>query len=180
MGQDKALLKIDSPRGDQTLLTYMIDKLKALSEFDEFVVCRNEVDYLQDIKPGLGPLGALHTLGENYRNYRALIIPVDMPLLNIKESRTQLFEYLDNNNSTACYFDNLLFPLAIIFNETVNKELKNRVVNSREDLSIASFLRAIDAQKRPLPHAENNKQFSNINSPEDWKNFLHAGKDTFL
>lgn len=180
MGQDKALLKIDSSRDSPTLLAYMIDKLEAISEFDQIVVCRNEAGFLQDIKPGLGPLGALHTLGQNYPSDRALIIPVDMPLLDIKASWAQLFETLDKNPGAACYFDSFMFPLALTFNNTVTRELESRAANRHGDLSIASFLRAIDAQKIPLPPVENNHQFSNINSPEEWENFLAARKDDLL
>ena len=169
MGQDKALL----PVGKSTLLDFMQHKLDAIKLFDEIVVCRSQPDQsatntvLPDIHPGLGPIGALHTLSVHYPNRHALVVPVDMPLLQA----TLLKELcnIDSGQYPASHYEGYQFPLLLYLNETTIFHLAKRLKHHMPDLSIASLLRDIDA--RQLAPPKDKSQFANLNKPEQWQDF---------
>ncbi|MEH6639132.1 MAG: molybdenum cofactor guanylyltransferase [Porticoccaceae bacterium] len=160
MGQDKALLQV----GSGTLLDHMNNTLKALPILTDVVICRNQAGYLNDIKPDLGPLGALYTLSQHYPDYRALIVPVDMPLLSI-ELLSELYE--KSKGATAMHFDGYIFPLVISLGKELNQELEKRIKNSDSDLSVAKLLRNIKTETTPKP--VDMAQLSNINTLDEWE-----------
>ena len=177
MGRDKALLRLNSgglhPEAlaqdtstsqTSTLLDLMVDKLLALTILNEVVVCRNEPGFLQDIRPELGPVGALYTLSQHYPNSQALILPVDMPLLSagILEQLLRQAETSD----VALYFEGHHFPLMLRFTETVNQQLEHRLDNPDSDLSIARLLKDLDARK--IIGSRDQLLFTNINTPAEW------------
>ncbi|MEH6543467.1 MAG: molybdenum cofactor guanylyltransferase [Porticoccaceae bacterium] len=160
MGQDKALLQV----GSGTLLDHMNNKLKALPILADVLICRNQQGYLNDIKPDLGPLGALYTLSQNYPDYRALIVPVDMPLLS-----TELLAKLCEKSAgtSAIHFEDYVFPLVIHMGKELNQELEKRIKNSDSDLSVAKLLRDIKTETTPKP--VDMAQLSNINTLDEWE-----------
>lgn len=172
MQRDKALLEISCLSDSPTVLNYLIDRLESTATFNEIVVSRNADGFLRDLIPGLGPLGALHTLAENYPDYLAFVLPVDMPGLQVKEVSTYLFDELEKNDSSACYIGGFTFPLALRLDESVKQVLKKRISTARGDLSVKGFLQAIKAYKLPMPEGLNGQQFLNINTPQAWQEFL--------
>ena len=170
MGLDKATL----PIADTTLLEYMHAKLLQAG-IDEIVICRNAPGYLNDDIPQLGPLGALYTLGERYPGRRALIIPVDMPLL--REVTLQNFQAaaLASETSTSTSPATLgqqIFPLYLPFTPAVIEVLNKRAKNPG-DLSIAAFLRETAGRRLSnFEHSVNDEEFLNANTPEQWQSIL--------
>ena len=177
MGRDKALLRIGDLNDDTntseagTLLDFMQRKLEATGLFDEIIICRNkkaegtEYKYLPDAYPDLGPISALYTLSVHYPNRRALVVPVDMPVL-----ATALLEKLSHaevNKSGVTYFRGYYFPLLIHFDETTALQLARRVKSNISDRSIAGLLR--DIQSKELTAPGDLSQFANINTVEEWR-----------
>lgn len=172
MGQDKALLPVSDQNGGGTLLTFMQRKLNATKLFDEIIICRNSkidgiknVRYLPDIKPGIGPIGALHALGIHYPDHRALIVPVDMPLLKA-EQLTQLCK-TSLNEHTGCYYEGKYFPLLIKFNNDLTASIAKRLEINAPDLSIACLLD--DIQSTTLSYQGDYSHFANVNTLEEWQ-----------
>ena len=169
MGQDKALL----PVGKSTLLDFVHHKLDATRLLDEIVVCRDQpnqsagITFLSDIQPGLGPIGALHTLSVHYSNHRVVVVPVDMPLLE-----TAVIEELCESGleqQSTLHYEGYHFPLLLCLDETTTFHLAKRLKQDVHDLSIASFLRDIGASQLAPP--KDKSQFINLNKPEEWRDF---------
>ena len=176
MGRDKALLSV----GETTLLELMQTRLEALTCLDEIVISRDQAvpprarpsdkthRHLLDIKGNLGPIGALHTLANHYPNCRTLIIPVDMPLLELS-----LLEQLcrtshtEGTESSALYYEGYYLPLMLTLNEATATQLARRVAADAPDRSIASLLADLGA--RVLTAPADLAQFANINTFEDWQ-----------
>jgi len=163
MGQDKANLAI----AGTTLLEFMRAKLQQAG-FDEIVICRNVPGYLNDSIPQLGPLGALHTLGQHYPDRRALIIPVDMPLLSV--AGLKAFKTATRDSILPATLGQQMFPLYLPFTPAVIKALHQRTQQA-DDLSIAAFLR--DTHGQALSDVElHDDEYLNANTPQQWQMIL--------
>jgi len=163
MGQDKANLAI----AGTTLLEFMRAKLQQAG-IDEIVICRNAPGYLNDIIPQLGPLGALHTLGQHYPGRRALIIPVDMPLLSVASLKA--FAAATRDSSLPATSGQQMFPLYLPLTPAVIKALHQRT-HQGDDLSIAAFLR--DTHGQALSDVElRDDECLNANTPQQWQAIL--------
>jgi len=192
MGADKATLSI----AGTTLLDFMRVKLLSAG-IDEIVICRNAAGYLNDDIPQLGPLGALYTLSQRYPGRRALIVPVDMPLLSVATLKKFQVAVLDSGlNSTIDpalvlpvldlpAFDlktddaNLpakpgrqMFPLYLPFTPAVNAALSRRI-KQPDDLSIAAFLRESAGRRlNDFEQSVDDDEFLNANTPQQWQTIL--------
>ena len=170
MGVDKATL----PIAGTTLLEYMHSKLLQTG-IDEIVICRNTPGYLNDDIPQLGPLGALYTLSQRYPERRALIIPVDMPLLSA--ATLQLFHALatdpiEGESNRPAILGQHIFPLYLPFTTTVREALNKRARNP-DDLSIAAFLRDTAGRRlNSFSRTIDDEEFLNANTPEQWQHIL--------
>jgi molybdenum cofactor guanylyltransferase len=170
MGGDKARLIIGENDNAPTLLDFMYHKLDITNLFDKIIISRNEKTddtankILPDVYPDLGPVGALHTLSVHYPDRNALIVPVDMPLLETEVIARLCSSYSNAHN--AIYYEGYYFPLLIQFNETVIANLAERVKNKTADLSVASLLRDIKATAWVGP--KDQVQFTNANTEEEW------------
>jgi len=163
MGQDKASLAI----AGTTLLEFMRAKLQQAG-IDEVVICRNAPGYLNDSIPQLGPLGALYTLSQHYPERRALIIPVDMPLLRVASLKAFAAATMDSNLPATS--SQQMFPLYLAFTPAVIEALHQRT-HQPDDLSIAAFLR--DTGGRQLSDLElHDDEYLNANTPQQWQVIL--------
>jgi len=163
MGEDKAKLAI----AGTTLLEFMRAKLQQAG-IDEIVICRNASGYLNDIIPQLGPLGALHTLGQHYPGRRALIIPVDMPLLSVASLKA--FAAAVRDSSLPATSGQQMFPLYLPFTPTVIEALHQRT-RQPDDLSIAAFLRETGGQVLSAVELHDDESL-NANTPQQWQAIL--------
>ncbi len=163
MGQDKTTLTI----AGTSLLEFMRAKLLRAG-LEEIVICRNAAGYLNDAIAELGPLGALYTLSRQYPERRALIIPVDMPLLRVASLKA--FTAATAGSTLPACPGQQMFPLYLAFTPAVNAALTRRV-NKADDLSIAAFLRETDG--RQLSNVEiHDDEFLNANTPQQWQRIL--------
>ena len=170
MGLDKATL----PIAGTTLLDYMRAKLQRAG-IDEIIICRNAPGFLNDDIPQLGPLGALYTVSQRYPGRRALIIPVDMPLLsvaNLQQFQAAAINLKLGDASLPATFDQQIFPLYLPFTPAVIQALKQRAKHP-DDLSIAAFLRETAGRRLSnFEHSVNDEEFLNANTPEQWQSIL--------
>ena len=170
MGLDKATL----PIAGTTLLEYMRAKLQRAG-IDEIVICRNAPGFLNDEIPQLGPLGALYTLSQRYPGRRALIIPVDMPLLsvaNLQRFQVAATDLKLGDVSLPATLGQQIFPLYLPFTPAVIEALKQRARHP-DDLSIAAFLRGTAGRRLSnCAHSIDDDEFLNANTPEQWQSIL--------
>ena len=170
MGQDKATL----PIAGTTLLEFMHAKLRRAG-IDEIVICRNAPGFLNDDIPQLGPLGALYTLSQRYPGRRALIIPVDMPLLsvaNLQQFQAAALNLKEGDANLPATLGQQIFPLYLPFTPAVIDALNKRAKNP-DDLSIAAFLGETASRRLSnFAHSVNDDEFLNANTPEQWQSIL--------
>ncbi len=85
MGQDKKLLQI-TDSGEMlwertvSLVEPLANEILIIARPDEIRYTKHTV--IQDIIPGLGPLGGIYTGLKNISTPLALVLPIDMPLLD--------------------------------------------------------------------------------------------------
>lgn len=161
MGTDKALL----PVGAGTLLDHMTAKLRALAVADaltvtEVVICRNAPGCLADALPGLGPVGALHSLSLTYPGRELLVVPVDMPLL-----RAATLTALLGGDAKPRHYAGHFLPLRLVLDPAAVAAIAHRVAPQARDRSLAGLLRELGATALPLSDPE---EFANLNHPDDW------------
>ena len=163
MGTDKALL----PIGTGTLLDHMLTKLHAL-DIAEVVICRNAPGCLPDLLPGLGPLGALHSLSRQYPGRDLLVVPVDMPLLSAATLAALLAARHESRQPR--HYQGYLLPLWLPLASAAIRAIETRVTDAAADRSLAALLRDLSAETLPLhgPEAE----FANVNAPVEWEVIL--------
>jgi len=157
MGTDKALL----PVANGTLLDYMRMRLAALP-LAEIVVCRNAPGCLADARPGLGPVGALHSLSLRYPGRTLLLLPVDMPLLGA----TTLEMLLTGTDSGPRHYAEHPLPLCLTLTPAAVAAIAARTTAAARDRSLAGLLRELGATALPLPGDIG--EFANLNHPDDW------------
>ncbi len=160
MGTDKALL----PVGTGTLLDHMTAKLHAL-DIAEVVVCRNAPGCLPDLLPGLGPLGALHSLSRHYPGRDLLVVPVDMPLLSAATLAALLAARHESRQPR--HYQGYLLPLWLPLAPAAIRAIETRVTDAAADRSLAALLRDLSAETLPLHGPET--EFANINTPAEWE-----------
>ncbi len=163
MGTDKALL----PVGAGTLLDHMTTKLRALAVADalaiaEVVVCRNAPGCLADVLPGLGPVGALHSLSLAYPGRELLVVPVDMPLLRAATLTT----LLGGEDAKPRHYAGHFLPLRLVLDPAAVAAIADRAAAQARDRSLAGLLRELGGHALPLP--EDRGEFANLNHPDDW------------
>lgn len=157
MGTDKALL----PVGAGTLLDHMTAKLRALA-VAEVVICRNAPGCLADVLPGLGPVGALHSLSLAYPGRELLAVPVDMPLLRA----ATLIALLGGADMSPRHYADCFLPLRLVLDPAAVAAIADRATAQARDRSLAGLVRELGARALPLP--EDRDEFANLNHPDDW------------
>ena len=163
MGSDKAKL----PVAGSTLLEWMQRKLK-VAGIEQTLVCGAGPQSLPDTIANRGPLGALHTLAEHYSDSTALIVPVDMPLL---EPRALVALVALGEVAVPCHYVNYFFPLLIPLNTATTDYLRRTLAQPDGDHSVAACLRALGAitiDPGSLMPPLDDGTFVNINTPEQW------------
>ncbi len=165
MGSDKAQLPV---AGGGTLLEWMQRKLQRAG-VEHTLVCGSGPQALPDAIANLGPLGALHTLAEHYPDHLALIVPVDMPLL---EPRALTELVAQGEVTVPHHYVNYFFPLLLPLHATTADYLRRTVAQPDVDHSIAACLRALGAttiDPGSLTPPLDDGTFVNINTSEQWR-----------
>jgi molybdopterin-guanine dinucleotide biosynthesis protein A len=160
MGQDKALLQIDS----DSMMTRTHHILENTS-IAKVLVSRNDGNehHMADLIPNKGPLSGIHSIALRFPHCNLLVVPVDLPLLDANTLQ-QLIDCGEQNHSNA-RFDTDNLPLFI--NNTPHfRQALDYTLKFSECLSVGKF-----CTQFPLVELENtiaSKMF-NANTPEQWR-----------
>jgi len=151
MGTDKGLLKLHG----KSLIQYSIDAIKPLC--DEIVICSNSAGYekcgyriINDIYPGLGPIGGIHAGLYYSSTEKNIILSCDMPFVS-----TGLLEYLlqqsKKSMATIPVHDNAKTePLCGIYLKAILPVIEEHIEN--KDFKLMNVLfRASTQQVEILP-----------------------------
>ncbi|MCL1125088.1 molybdenum cofactor guanylyltransferase [Shewanella surugensis] len=166
MGTDKANLCIDG----QSMLVRNQLLLQSIG-INNILVCRNKAEYLSDIHPDCGPMGAIHSAlnyAQKNNKYQSLIIiPIDMPLLN-----KPLLQALMNTQGScsAQYYQDTPLPLFLPYHSSY-VALSETVATSPINRSIKAFLGLIDSEYLIYEQSE---RLINTNSKEQWRQAVNT------
>lgn len=174
MGEDKAQLKLDG----LTLLEQSLELLNNCGA-DRILIsgALDGYDCVPDILPECGPIGGLYSclsfIKEEFGldDSLMLIIPVDMPMLNIDALAKVL---VGASNLKCCHYENEVFPCAMRASNSLFEYLENSFDESTElggKRSMKGLMKFLDAKKisaEGLPE----DIFLNVNRPDEWKKFI--------
>jgi len=164
MGLDKTRLQWQG----KTLLENAV----ALAQFfsDDIVISSNTPvatgwPVIPDLIKNAGPLGGLHATLSEIRYQKALVLPVDMPLLN-REVISYLWQHIDSKKDLQVFkTPNRLQMLVGIYDKNllplIEKQITNKDYKLRNLLQKSAY-QLIDGSKFA-------RQFININTPGDWE-----------
>lgn len=171
MGQDKAELKL----GEQTLLAKHQAMLTELG-VDNVLVSGKEAGQIADLADNLGPLAGIQAFCHRFEREieqgvisDLIVLPVDMPALET-HVLLELLNFGQHQKQSCCYQQNWLPAYFHDLNQlkvTVDQVL---LLPETRAHSMQTLLRNMQGQT--LPITDRAQQLININTPEQWQDFL--------
>ena len=179
MGQDKTLMPVNA----ETLIERAVTELR--KTVDEIIIASNQkAKYnlpgtveVEDIYPGMGPLGGIHA-GLSAANYQyAFVMAADMPLFSA-DLAGYLLNRCDGYDVVAPEVNGQWEPLCAVYAKDcikpIEKLLAEDVKKAQYFLSLVRVLKI--SQKELAMIGKTNDIFYNLNTPEDYQKFLSEGK----
>jgi len=175
MGEDKAELKIEG----ESLLQRGLNLLEATGS--ELVLISGReglLNSIPDIIPRSGPPGGLYSCLDyllkigKLDNSPLLVLPVDMPLLNV-DVLTALLSNMEGQQ--ACHFEDEIFPCVVRASDKLRQYLQqlfeesHKLGGKRSMRAVLKFCSSNPISKGLLSEG----MFSNINTPEDYNKTLN-------
>lgn len=186
MGQDKALLQLSGPLGPESLLQRGLRLLREAGcggvwlsgDYPGFAAIPDDPAWC-----GRGPLAGIASAVQRYPEARWLILPVDMPGMDVPLLRALVRQGVAHpvgSGVQVSQFPLLLQPGAL-------PVLKTLLVSSeRRDYSIQTLLRQLDlpllAADQLLPDVAPEvlqRTLGNTNTPEEWRLYAASAGDDF-
>ncbi|MFQ5641204.1 MAG: molybdenum cofactor guanylyltransferase [bacterium] len=175
MGRNKALLKKDG----QTLIERVISALPAKREDIKIVACAShDYDFLSipvipDRIPGLGPIGGIHA-GLTDSGYQAnFFVACDLPFISC-----ELIEKILKNYAGQDVFgvrsNRGREPLCTVYSKRCLPAIESQI--QTEDYSLHNLFELLDAE---FMLVEDPKLFTNLNTQQDWHNFVAQPENKF-
>lgn len=170
MGQDKAVLKL--PRSQETLLEHTIKLAEQITQQILIVTSKRKVYHakypvLHDIIPHIGPLGGLYTGLSIVSTVLSLVLPVDMPLLNLKIISRLLAAVEDEYTIIIARHGRFIEPLVGIYPRAALPVIETMIKN--KDYKLHSLFRYTATVYVDFPDS---KPFLNINTQSDLRELL--------
>jgi molybdopterin-guanine dinucleotide biosynthesis protein A len=168
MGKDKALLKVN----DQSMLDRSVALLEELGAAKVLVSRNNsEPNSVPDIYPKHGPLSGIHAaIFET--ELPILVIPVDMPLLDIDTLTPILKAGLVSQ--TPCHYEKHPMPVFIPNTQDVRAYLEYNLSNPSGDKTKVSIKRLLNYLGSLTLTTEYKDTLANANTPEQWQRYTET------
>jgi molybdenum cofactor guanylyltransferase len=172
MGQDKALLNYQGvsllEKAHQLLIDLKCDQI-LISRNDSCDTVKNS-QYIEDIYRNKGPLAGIHACLKHIDidDYdEAIILPVDMPLLQAQTLHT-LLKLGRDQQTTACYLNEYFLPFYVSVNSTLLELVEQHL--TQDKLSIKQLHRALSSKSISYSNTE---QLINTNTSEQWSQVVN-------
>jgi len=166
MGQDKALLEI----GGRSLLRRSVELLESLG-LAQVVVSGNYpgFDCLADRYPQLGPLAGLHAGCQRFDGcYQGLLLlPVDMPLMGVTPLQRLL------QQPAGGYYRQAHLPALVPLDGKLRQLIEARLGADGNNRSVVGLFEELALPVLAIP-PEEQLQFSNSNTPDEWQACINA------
>lgn len=182
MGQDKTLITFNH----ETLVERTVKELKKVT--DEIIIASNDthkynlpgIIEVPDIYPGMGPLGGLHAGLIKAKNEYAFVVSCDLPLFSAQLA-SLLLERRWGYDVVVPGTEGSFEPLCAVYSKNcigvIEKNILSGVKGVFQLYSQVEALKILKVNKSELsniPEAE--KIFFNLNTPEDYQEFLKGNK----
>ncbi|WP_286233332.1 molybdenum cofactor guanylyltransferase [Thalassotalea sediminis] len=163
MGQDKALLTVQG----ESLLLRASSLLKNVGVDDIMISGKTHGE--EDIAPNTGPLGGIYTAIANHHPKALLILPVDLPLIDVQTIRQ--LKTIGELTNRACYYQHHYLPLYLpnsafchtFFATNYNVHHPN---GKHAGYSVRALLQQLPHKALPL---QKKQALFNANTPQDWQ-----------
>lgn len=177
MGADKFALEING----KTFLTRAVNALKPVCEKVKIVLNKTQtletdVEIVRDIYENRGALGGVHAAFKNCQTKFAVVLAVDLPLINSNFIES-LCKEISNTNSFAAIvpqqFDGRLQPLCAVYRIENCLPQIEKILSENKSVSMREFLKIIDTKITEAElFSENTNLFLNINNTLEFKRLL--------
>ena len=171
MGRDKALLSY----GNTSFLQRAVDLLKPfcseifISISDKtYLPGKSRIHTVKDLFPDAGPLGGIYSALQQMQSEKAIVIPVDMPLLQPGIPATLLAEDQADKDIVLFSVGKRLQPFPGLYARALSESIGSQIREGNlkmYDLIARSRTKIISGDRFA-------SYFANINTPDDEKN-LH-------
>jgi molybdopterin-guanine dinucleotide biosynthesis protein A len=169
MGEDKSLLPFGASK---TLIEFQHDKLSKIFKNIYISSKSDKFDFpckiIYDTSEIYSPMVALHSIFQFLDDEKIFIISVDTPLLEENTIHKLIEKSSDKNfDVTVCQDNDKIHNLIGIFDKTILGKMSEMLKGN--DHKINTLL--TQKMKLQIILFDDNKQFSNINTKEDYLNF---------
>ncbi|MCF8053820.1 MAG: molybdenum cofactor guanylyltransferase [Deltaproteobacteria bacterium] len=177
-GRIKALLTVEGER----LIDRTMRILQATCN-EVIIVTNSPEDYVDmdcvvvgDIYTNKGPLAGIHS-GLVYASHsHCLVVASDMPFLEEGFIR-HLISQVDGYDIVVPTMDGRYQPLHAIYGKSCRKRIERLLKDDERKITgfYRGYKKLVIAEQAIAPYGEARRIFANINSPNDWEEFIAGG-----
>ncbi len=140
------------------------------------LISKNQSGYIRDRFSGSGPLAGIeaclgHIRENNIKATAMLVMPVDMPLMDVSLLKTLIQKVKKN---LVVHFNLSHFPLLLPVNDQLSELLTTSLIQYQQGsgVSIHRLLGHFDSQVLTIDK-EQKSAFINCNTPQEWQELIH-------
>ena len=170
MGQDKSLLFVDN--------LPMIEKIvrQLTGHFREIIIGANDIEkyrflnlpVVPDLEKGKGPLMGIYSTLLHSKYEINFVVACDIPDLNMDYITELIREAKCHEIVMPTWGDDKFEPLFAVYNKSILDQVKKLLENGERKISL--LFESSDVKYLPMPDA--GKWYKNLNTMEDYKNYI--------
>jgi molybdenum cofactor guanylyltransferase len=170
MGRDKSLLLADN----SPLIGKIVSQLK--NHFQEIIISANDIEkylflnlpVIPDLEEGQGPLMGIYSALLHSKHEVNFVVACDIPYLKMDYVRELMQQAKYHEIVVPTWGDGRFEPLFAAYNKTILDKAKKLLDNGRRKINLLFD----SANVRYLPMPDEGKWFMNLNTREDYNNYI--------
>jgi len=174
MGEDKSLLVADN----LPIIEKIIRQLTG--HFREIIIGANDLEkyrflnlqVVQDLEKGKGPLMGIYSTLLQSKHEINFVVACDIPDLNMDYVRELMRQARCHEIVVPTWGDGKFEPLFAVYNKSILDKAKKLLDNGRRKINL--LFESADVKYLPMP--DEVKWFKNLNTREDYKNYIKQGQ----
>ena len=170
-GRNKGLITVDGvpliKKNVELLKRFFSEVIVVTNNSEEYTNIIEDIVYVSDIYPEIGPMGGLYTALCSSKNSSVFCIGCDMPFLSVDFiSNLLVTSYVSSSQAVVPRINNYIEPLHAVFTSDIIPVMKRRILNNK--YSLHGLFESIDVEYMDIPDTyDNRKQFTNINTHKE-------------
>ena len=170
MGEDKSLLTADN----RTMIEKIVHQL--IGHFREIIISANDVEkysfldlrVVPDLEKGQGPLMGIYSALLQSRHEINFFVACDIPDLNMVYVKELMRQAKSHEIVVPTWSDGRFEPLFAVYNKSILDKAKKVLDSGRRKINLLYDL----ANVMYLPMPDDVKWFKNLNTREEYKNYI--------